>query len=105
MNYDKEEKEMWLEDWKQSGKAAWTYAKENGIIPQTFCNWVKREETKKTSALSTSKGFVEITKQYTPVQARVQEIIVEKGAIKIRIPFGICHEELQGIFLALGGVS
>ena len=43
MNYSKEEKAMWLEDWKGSGKKAWTYAKENGLIPQTFCSWAKRE--------------------------------------------------------------
>ena len=39
--YSKEEKTMWLEDWKQSGKGAWLYAKENGLVPQTFVNWTK----------------------------------------------------------------
>ncbi|MCL1836422.1 MAG: hypothetical protein FWG46_02610 [Treponema sp.] len=33
MRYSKEEKAMWLEDWWQSGKSAWVYAKENGLNP------------------------------------------------------------------------
>ena len=53
MKFSTEEKAMWLEDWKKSGKSAWAYAKENGITPQTFCRWMKNE-TKRTS------GFVEI---------------------------------------------
>jgi hypothetical protein len=28
-----QKKAMWLEDWKKSGKKAWIYAKENGLIP------------------------------------------------------------------------
>ena len=69
------------------------------------CSLVKRAEAKKTSALCENKSFVEITKQYAPVQAMIQEIIVEKGTLKIRIPIGICREELQVIICALGGVS
>jgi len=41
MKYSKEEKAMWLENWRQSGKSAWVYAKENGLAPQTFTNWTK----------------------------------------------------------------
>ena len=36
MKYSVEEKAMWLEDWKQSGKSKWGYAKENGLNTQTF---------------------------------------------------------------------
>ena len=32
---------MWLEDWRQSEKKAWTYAKENGFFQQTFLGWHK----------------------------------------------------------------
>ena len=53
MSYSKEEKAMWLEDWRKSGKKAWTYARENGLKPQTFVSWTKRE-IKQTS------GFVDI---------------------------------------------
>ena len=41
MQYSEEEKEMWLEDWRQSGKPAWAYAKANGLNPQTFAKWTK----------------------------------------------------------------
>ena len=43
MHYSKEEKTMWLKDWRQSGKSAWAYAKENNLNPQTFVNWTKAE--------------------------------------------------------------
>ena len=43
MKYSKEEKTMWLEDWKQSGKSANAYAKENGLVPWTFNKWTKDE--------------------------------------------------------------
>ena len=30
-------------DWRQRGKSAWAYAKENGLVPQTFVIWTKLE--------------------------------------------------------------
>ena len=87
MKYSKEEKAMWLEDWKQSGKKAWTYAQENGLIPQTFCSWVKRE-TPTTPCL----GFVEIPAPKKAHTEKPQEILVEKGDIKIRIPLSVWIE-------------
>jgi transposase-like protein len=51
MKFSKEEKAMWLEDWKQSGKNPWTYARENGLVPQTFTGWVKAKGEK-------NRGFV-----------------------------------------------
>jgi transposase-like protein len=41
MKYSEEEKAMWVEDWRQSGKGAWVYAKANGLNPQTFVKWTK----------------------------------------------------------------
>jgi len=79
MHYSKEEKLMWLEDWKQSGKTAWAYGKENGILPQTFCGWVKREG-------KTAQGFVELPVRIKPNLELQQEILVEKGELKIHIP-------------------
>jgi len=76
---------MWLEDWRKSGKGAWVYAKENGITPQTFCGWVKQEEKNKS-------GFVEIPKSKKPRQEASQEIIIEKGEIKIHIPLSVWAE-------------
>ena len=99
MVYSKEEKSMWLEDWKQSGKKAWTYAKENGLIPQTFCSWAKRAEGKKSS------GFVEIPKRLMRPIVKSQKMVIETEGFKIHIPLTICAEELQTILAALGRVK
>ena len=85
MSFSKEEKAMWLEDWKQSGKGAWSYAKENGLIPQTFCRWVKGEAKE-------ASGFVEIPVQKKPKPELSREIVVEKGEIRIRIPLSVWIE-------------
>jgi len=85
MKMSKEEKAMWLEDWRQSGKSAWSYAKENGLIPQTFCGWVKREAKR-------ASGFVEIPVGKKPKLETPQEILIEKGEIKIHIPLSVWIE-------------
>ena len=89
MTYSKEEKTMWLEDWQKSGKGAWAYAKENGLIPQTFVTWTKKEQKEKTE-------FVEIK---TKIKQKLQtsEILIEKGDIKIHLPFGMSSNELSSI--------
>ena len=98
MSISKEERAMWLEDWKQSGKKAWTYAKENGLIPQTFCSWVKREGKPST-------GFVEIPAHKKLKLGLSQEILVEKGDIKIHIPLSVWIEHpgtiMEGLKAAL----
>ena len=96
MQFSKEEKEMWLEDWKRSGKKAWTYAKENGLVPQTFVSWTTRE--KKSS-------FVEIPVQIIPPQASRHEMRIEKGEVKINIPTTTCINDLKTIFRVLGAIQ
>ena len=97
MHFSNEEKALWLKDWKQSGKNAWTYAKENGIIPQTFYGWVKREEKGIT-------GFVEIPVYKKPKQEETQVIVVEKGDIKIHIPLSVWAEGASAIMEGLKAV-
>ena len=48
MRFSKEEKEKMLEEWKQSGKSAWSFAKEKSLSQQTFAKWVRTEKDKKT---------------------------------------------------------
>jgi len=96
MQFNKEEKALWLEDWKQSGKSAWSYAKENGLIPQTFCGWVKRET-------KSAQGFVEIPAPKKLLQEHPQEILVEKGDIRVRIPLAIWLECSASILEGLRG--
>jgi len=87
MSFSNEEKAMWLEDWRKSGKNAWAYAKENGLIPQTFSSWVKKE-TKQAA------GFVEIQPKPVPL-LQGNKILVEKGEVRIHIPLGLSNEELR----------
>jgi len=96
MSFSKEEKAMWLDDWRQSGKKAWTYARENGITPQTFCSWVKKAERKKAT------GFVEVPKQIMPISVPLQEMVIETSELRIHLPITICAMELQKVLSVLG---
>ena len=95
MKISKEEKEMWLEDWKRSGKKAWTYAKENNLTPQTFCSWVKRAETK------IQGGFVEVSKQIKTHITSLPEIRIEKGGINIYVPLAVWTESSEAVIEGL----
>ena len=91
-----EEKAMWLEDWRRSGKKAWTYARENGLIPQTFVSWTKPRKGKERQA------FVEVSAQALQSPRLMQEVLIEKGDIKIHIPLEAVICELQGMLAGLG---
>jgi hypothetical protein len=94
MRFSKEEKAMWLADWRLSGKSAWAYAKANGIFPQTFINWTKIKAEVKSD-------FVEVpAKIIQPVQA-VQQMVIEKDDMKIHIPVSVGFNELRTVFAAL----
>ena len=97
MKYTKEEKQMWLDDWRGSGKSAWVYARENGLNAQTFVNWTKSEKEHKPC-------FVEVPMAALPPPAQLpaQEILIEKGDAKIHIPLCIGRNELRGFIEGLG---
>ena len=95
MPYSEEEKKMWLDDWQQSGKSAWSYAKENGLNAQTFVKW-RRSKTE------TQTCFVEVPAQILPPLYQAQEILIEKGDVKIRIPLTIKSNELRAVMEGLG---
>ena len=93
MTYSTEEKAMWVEDWRRSGKKAWTYARENGLIPQTFVGWAKK-------GARAAIGFVEIPNKVKP-QIQAAGIIIEKGDIRIHIPLGVSGSELRTVIECL----
>ena len=97
MQFSKEEKAMWVEDWRRSGKKAWTYARENGLAPQTFLKW--------THGKPETMSFVEVHKEVLPYPKYVQEILIEKGGMKIHIPLTIGTGELRTIISVLGGAA
>jgi len=101
MRYSEEEKRMWLEDWKNSGRSACAYAKENGLNQQTFINWTK-------TGNETKQDFVEvpvISSGETVVAKRsmgIPEILIEKVEVKIYIPLAINHNQLRAVMEGLG---
>ena len=100
MNYSKEERNRVLEDWRQSGKSAFTYAKENGPNLKTLKNWIKAEREVK-------QNFVEIPsksayKHLMKTTNSMPAILIEKGEIRIQIPITIGHADLRAIIEGLG---
>ena len=96
MQYSREEKAMWVEDWQQSGKSAWSYAKANGLNPQTFMNWTKAKK-------EAEPCFVEVPRQMPMPQQQLPEILIEKGDVKIHIPLNLGRSELYAVMEGLGG--
>ena len=94
--YSDEEKEMWLEDWQRSGKSVWAYAKENGLIPQTFNNWTKQRKQEPEQPL------VEIPVEILQPTRHAQEILIEKGNVKIHIPLEPVLNEMYKLIAKLG---
>jgi len=95
MKYSKEEKIKWLEDWQQSGKGAWAYARANGLKPQTFINWTKPKTKKKSF-------FVELPIR-TSLPEEQRSIVIERGDIKIHMPLGLGNDWLRSILIAIKG--
>ena len=101
MRYSEEERTMWLDDWKTSGRSAWAYAKENGLNWRTFKNWTKDEN-------ETEQNFVEVpvvSSGDTVVAKRtmgIPEILIEKGEVKIYIQLVINHNQLRAVMEGLG---
>jgi hypothetical protein len=95
MKFSREEKAMWLEDWRRSGKSAWTYARENGLVPPTFAKWAKERAEEEPC-------FVEVAAPMMPAQQQMPEILIEKGSMRIHIPLALGHGELRAVMEGLG---
>ena len=97
MRTSKEEKAMWLEDWQRSGKSAWMYAKENGLVPQTFVKWAQ-------AAKESKHCFVEVSAQVMQTVQQAKEILIEKGDVKIHIPLSLSNNELHAVMAGIGSI-
>jgi transposase-like protein len=86
--YSTEEKAKWLENWKASGKSVREYAREIGVSGQTFSKWVKRQD-------DAENRFVEI--KPAGIASCPGEIVVEKGAVKVHLPFGMSGKEIRAV--------
>ena len=94
--YSAEEKAMWLDDWQQSGKNAWTYARENGLVPQTFINWANPRRK------GAKQSLIEVPKQVIQSTCYMQEILIKKRDTKIHIPLEPVLNELHKVIVRLG---
>jgi transposase-like protein len=92
--YSEEEKAMWLEDWKASGKSITAYAKANGLNPQTLTNWIRKG--------GEGQRFIEIKPYELEPIRYLPEILIEKGEIKIHIPVSINQNGLRAVIEGLG---
>ena len=97
MNYSTEERTKLLEGWRESGKSISAYAKEKGLVRWTFTKWLKAER-------EANSGFVEVPAKALSVECS-QEILIEKGDVKIHLPLTIGGMELRTIIDALAGAA
>ena len=87
--YSKEEKDKIIEQWKESGKSRWTFAKEQGIGAQTLYKWT-----------NTAKGptdFVELKTGSKTLPTNNRDIILERGETIIRIPLEMSEREMNAV--------
>jgi len=92
-SYTEKERNEHIENWKNGTLSKAAYAKSAGIVTTTFYKWA--QETKKRK-----KGFVEIRKK--KILGTVQEIIIEKGNLTIRLPLSAGAEGLRTVVSAFG---
>ena len=104
MPYSKEEKNMWLEDWRQSGKSAWAYAKANGLNTQTFVKWTKAEKEEVKPCFVEVRPSGSLPMQAMPQVKSIPEILIEKGDVRIHIPLSAGYNELRAVMEGLGRV-
>ena len=97
MHFSAQEKAMWLQDWRNSGKSAWAYAKENGHVPQTFIRWTK-------AAAESPQPFVEVPAPIMRPLQQTPEILIEKGDIKIHLPLSLSSSALHAVMEGLKAV-
>ena len=95
MQYSREEKAMWVEDWRQSGKSAWAYAQENGLNQRTFVKWTKAASVAKPC-------FVEVAAPVIAPVTQAPEILIERGDVKIHIPLCAGNAGLRAVIESLG---
>ena len=81
MRFSTEERARLLGEWRESGKSISAYVREKGLVRWTFTKWLKAEKESKPC-------FVEVQApvKVAAAHAQPQEILIEKGEIKIHIP-------------------
>jgi transposase-like protein len=85
--YNTEEKAKLLKQWKARARGLGVCRK-NGIKGQTFSKWVKKQS-------DGGKKFVEL--KGAGIAGGPGEIVIKKGGIHIRLPFGMSGKEIRAV--------
>jgi transposase-like protein len=97
--YSEADKAWLIQEWEQSGKSKWAFAKELGLPYQTFNRW--------TRPPAGGQGFVEVSGKLEEGTAEAGErtgcaLAVERGSFRIHFPAGATARDLAVAVQALG---
>jgi transposase len=90
--YTNEERRNHVAAWEAGGLSRSAYARGQGISVTSFCTWAKEGRPK-------GRGFVELPRM--AFRQGNQEISIDKGDLRIRLP----AEMLETVFRAVLGIS
>jgi len=94
--YTRQEREKFIEDWKNGSLSKTDYAKSIGLKVTTFYKWAE-------GIVKPKQNFVEIDPK--KITNPVREIIIEKGSLTVHIPMSVSNNELQTVLHALEGIK
>jgi transposase-like protein len=94
-SYTEQERQEHIENWTKGGLTKASYAKSVGLKKETLYYWLKRKARNK------NQSFIEIPKKVLPTN--IQDMVIEKGNITVRVPLSVGIKELQTVLTALGG--
>jgi transposase-like protein len=96
--YNDKDKAWLVQEWKQSGKSKWAFAKELGLPYQTFSRWTRSPEC--------GQGFVEVSgkleeEAVEPGERTGCALVVEYGSFRVHLPAGVTQKDLAVVVQAL----
>jgi transposase-like protein len=96
--YSEADKAWLVQEWEQSGKSKWAFAKDLGLPYQTFSKW--------TSPAKETQGFVEASGKLKEETAEPGErtgcaLVVEHGFFRVHFPAGATPKDLAAAVQAL----
>jgi transposase-like protein len=92
--YTNEERRNHVAAWKAGGLSRSAYARGHGIPTTSFCKWANEGGPR-------SRGFVQLPQ--TSFHQGNQEIIIDKGDVRIRLPGEMLERVLQAVLVISGG--
>jgi transposase-like protein len=97
--YSEADKAWLVQEWEQSGKTKWAFAKELGLPYQTFSRWTRQ-------AAEGGHGFVEVSGKLEEEGAGQGErtgcaLVVEHGFFRVHLPAGVTARDLAVVVQAL----